>query len=242
MEYLKTWKEQKISRGELEDLWEQNIDYEVAEKLLLVLRDAEDISLKHKVSFLTNLISDYNPKNFGDLPESIRMEVDHRIHWPRAHQIRAEAFQIFLELVPEWNDEFEYQCRGIIDYLGWPAFGEADRKGYEGKIKKFVHSYLNTHKKEEMDEHGIAKALVNNRMFEELVNYDFVSHTAVNALWKYVFGQEIHGLYGSGIDIAGKLSKAWKKSQDSQTRHALSVIHYLLAKRGDLEKIFQVEK
>ncbi|MDP1629554.1 MAG: hypothetical protein Q8L57_02955, partial [bacterium] len=123
-----------------------------------------------------------------------------------------------------------------------------------GQIKKFVHSYLNSVKKEDMvEEYLIVDVLINNQMLEELVNYNFVSDGTIAKLWDFLFKKDSYddGSYydiflrydRGNLDFAPKRAKELLLSWDKvENRHALSTLWTLLAKRGDLQKIFGPEK
>ena len=106
-----------------------------------------------------------------------------------------------------------------------------------------------------MDENVIAEILINNGMFEELVNYNFVYDRTVRKLFEFVYKGCIY-VYDPGfafvqflesdrrdVSVFKKQLKEMLFSWDKiENRHALATLWTLLAKRGDLKKIFDAEQ
>lgn len=236
--YLKEWRERPISIGEFENLWEQNNKLEVAKALLGLLKDAKAVSKKEKVIFLNELIEDHN---LGE-----------------AAELKYLAVKFFLEIVPVWDNEFGEECKNILSFLS--HIWEDERKGWENKIKIFLHSVLNGKKKAETDYYMskiLGQALIRNRMLEELVNYyDILSPEAMREilpeLWEFVFDWRTYNRSNFNVLLCGKGEEverarkcvvealfSWDKVKN---RHALATLWTLLAKRGDLNKIFGTKK
>lgn len=234
---LKKWKDRPITIGEFEDLWEENRRFEGAGMLLYLLREAGSIPQEEKIRFLGNLIEEslFQSKN------GLLYEKD-----VRNQKLKAIATKIFLELLPTWNDQFERECKIVVSQLG--KISPEERRGWEHKIKTFLRSFLNTKRKKDYGNfflEDLNRALINNRMFNELVNYDFSDELLMNqdyGLKGFLFGDK--GYLSVDLSIALKNPQNLKKAiikafKEGKELHALSVFLHLLAKRGDLEKIFE---
>lgn len=236
MELLKQWKEKPITIEQFEDMWDQNNKVEAARSYISLLREVEGISLRDKVTFLARLV-DASEHVFGSFWTG--SEID-----SRNSELKAMAARTFLELVPTWNDEFQTECHRVFREL--KHLSSELRKGWENKIKTFVHSLLDTKQKEinVFWKYTVPEVLVNNRMFEEMINYDYTGEPAVGALAAFLFPDRFPGfqdwtrslsLNSVMKDLSSRLSQAL---QENREPHAVSTLLRLLAKRGDLEKIF----
>jgi hypothetical protein len=257
-EIKKQWKErEELSISELEDIWFANRNLEMARSIILAVKDFQKISLEEKLEFLRNVF--YEESNLWDAGAYGKLE----------KYIKGPLLETFLFLLPEWKQEFAEKTengRLIINLLSYKDI-YSHISVSAGQIKKFIHSYLNNVKKEEMEgsweESWIVDILINNRMFEELVNYNFVSDRAVEGLWDFLFSKEnkiwsgsyFRFLFSDATWLVEETAKqklriekkekikshllSWDKVEN---RHALSTLWTLLAKRGDLKKIFEDEK
>ncbi len=244
MSEKKQWKGRKeLSISELEDLWFANRNLEMARSIILAVKDFQKISLEEKLKFLCNVY--YENSIYDSFCRNEKLK----------YYIESPLLGSFLFLLPEWKQEFADKDSTKLIFV---ILSHEDIYSHisvsAGQIKKFVHSYLNSVKKEDMEEHLIVEVLINNRMFEEMINYNFVSDETVKILWDVVFKQNIEIDYGycycalfkayytDSIDSKKREKKikefllSWDKVKN---RHALATLWTLLAKRGDLEKIFR---
>ncbi len=100
------------------------------------------------------------------------------------------VLETFLELDSKWPDK-KYtvytSCRcKILTILSSSNFREYTI-GLEGKIKKFMRSYLNAVKKKDMDGHDILHVLMNFRMYNEMETYGFTKTHHLAYLWDHAF-------------------------------------------------------
>jgi len=245
----KEWKDRPASIAEFEMLWDVNKNLEIAKALILSLKDIEGLSFQEKLEFL--------------LPIS-----DSAFHKP--------ILEVILDLVPEctkYNKDYHVEIlKHIKDSM------TMDIKNCMGRIKKFVHSVLNTYGKENNEDtflYGrtptlICQVLIQCGMFEELINYNFTDISSIVKLWDHVFVKDAdsntlafqysiifewpENCYG-GLSHLGprdvstisrknkqKISELLCSWDKIENRHALATLWTLLAKRGDLEKIFGAEK
>lgn len=253
----KQWKEREFaSISELEDLWLDNRNLEIARSIILAVKDFQKISLEERLHFLDSLVFDVR----SDLLNEIGGEKTEKY-------IGGPLLETFLFLLPEWKQEFEKYGRTILQLCRCSYTDNSYYAIPTGKIKKFIHSYLNSVKKENIPEETTIHLMIKNGMFEELVNYNFISDTTLKVLWDFLFTKS--GNYAdeyeevvdagwwlndrkpnfSGIrellyDRKPNLSRMrellcfWDKVEN---RHALATLWTILAKRGDLEKIFSTE-
>ncbi len=229
-EVKRQWKErEEISISELEDMWFANRNLEMARSIIWAVKDFQKITQEEKLAFLNSIFREQS---------NLNRERESRY-------ISGPLLDVFLFLLPEWEWKIAEQYTRLIFIL----LSNTTHNFYvsAGRIKKFVHSYLNSLKKEDMiEEHLIVDALINNRMFEEMVNYSFISNSTVGRLWNFVFNaefteQSFFRLFPDFPEIThnkGRIRELLLSWDKVENRHALSVLWTLLAKRGDLEKIF----
>lgn len=237
-DWRKWTRRRDLTIGEFEDIWDSTNRYEVAEGLLSVLPAMEGISHGDKINFLTDLVllireinepaEDDRLRNVGADPDKLKKH------------ILLPAVRAFFEIVPSWDRNLDDCCRKMLVSLSYLTESKTLLERLGSKIKKFVHSCLNICRKEEIDEMVLAKVLINCGMFEELANYNFVSDATIDCLARQVLNRPItsHFKYFVG-EIKEPILAALKENREP---HALSVLLRLLAKRGDLEKIFKAEK
>ena len=229
------WKTRGISIGEFEDIWGANTRLELAESLITSLKSIETITKEDKVGFLVDNII-FRARNwFLEALEDER-SVEYRL---LMGPYKA-ALAAFFDLVPVWPDYeggINIHCGRVLRELnGLPSCATGN---LAGKIKIFIRSYLNTNKKEDIDRWAVGPVMVKNQMFEELLSYDFTSDEVVKELWSIVFpGNGNPILYYNGQGLREKLVQALRENREP---HAVSTLLRILAKRGDLEKIFRVE-
>lgn len=245
MTVKKTWRERtQISIGELEDLFLDNSKLPIARCYLSGLKDFE-MPLKEKVEFIKNVLKLRNEGSGFDFQKELTY-------------LEMPAVEAFLELVPEWNDNFVDCGRRIIWVLSSQRFVAGQSNGSQAKVKKFLRSYLNSVKKEEMDESFIIKALVINGMLEELINYNFTSIEAFKYLWDYLFCRALYpnttDKKESYFDLfmsfstnkkesrqrARELFLSWDRWDTSKDRHALAVLHAILTKGSELGELKEI--
>jgi len=240
----KQWKErEELSIGELEDIWFANRNFEMARSIILAVKDFQKITLEEKLEFLQSVL--YEQNNLSRESEF--------------QYICNPLLETFLFLLPEWKQESSDRNGRPYARLILVLLSKKDFYSYinisAGQVKKFVHSYLNNVRKEDMKEYPIIDVLINNRMFKELVNYNFVSDETIKTLWDFLFTKP--GNYADeylkiinldhflnvrrepNSDRMKELLCSWDKIEN---RHALSTLWTLLAKKGELQKIFGVEK
>jgi hypothetical protein len=240
----KQWREgTQISIGELRDLWDANNKLEVAKCLILGIKEI-NLPLEEKVEFLRNIFPIHLSKALRN--ENLKTYIIKPI------------LDTFLTLVPEWKEEFSNFGRTILFLLSHRD-SVSMAEGLSGRIKKFVHSYLNKVKKENMNEYVIADVLIYHGMFEELVNYNFISDNTTDKLFDFIFPPEkfasrYESKFGleqfrvwinniNNLEYRKEKLKSFLFSWDKvENRHALATLWTLLAKRGDLKKIFEDEK
>ncbi len=234
MKYLKEWKTHKISIGEFEDLWEANTRFEVAKAYISLLKEVESISQEDKAKFLAKIAS-------GCQMEGERL-IDYRD--PENEELGALAVKTFFEIVPAWDKGLEAECWQVLIKLGEVL--PEHRKGWEGKAKTFVHSFLNTEKKEDDSgwQYTVPSALIALEMFEELVNYNFTGQETLELLNKLIRPENpLPSMFYLGesrfLEALGQ-NILWALKENREP-HAVSALLRLLAKRGGLEKIFQTQ-
>jgi len=191
--------------------------------------------------------------------DCIRYILTHRF-FPYTKDVHENAAKVFFSIVPVWIKDHTpsnlLACtHDIFMQLSVANTGEhsIDTRNFFIKVRKFVQSYLNSWKEKEIDKELVAMVLINHKMFEELVNYNFVSDDVVLRLCGLVFfGQgyscnpcyalerSLRGLRSDGSVFKFKeqvkqMLLSWDKVEN---RHALATLHTLLAMRGDLQKIF----
>jgi hypothetical protein len=239
-ETQKHWKErEEISINELEDMWFANRNLEMAKHYILAVKDFQKISLEEKLWFLRNVL--HEKSNLWRNSDYEKLD----------KYIKGPLLETFLFLLPEWKQEFAERTE--TGKLILALLSHKDINFHisvsDGQIKKFVHSYLNSVKKEDMQEYLIVDVLISNRMFEELVNYNFVSLRSVNKLWNFIFSGWIscgdvsyycliQATLNGVEEYQGKVRELLFSWDKVENRHALATLWTLLAKRGDLEKIF----
>ncbi len=248
MSEKKQWKErEEFSISELEDIWFVNRNLEMARTIILAVKNFQKITLEEKLKFLTDVFHEDSDLQMIKSREKLMK------------YILSPLLETFLFLLPEWKQEQEQEFaerftekmkngRLILVLLSFESIYPYISVS-AGQIKKFVHSYLNSVKKENIDEEWTVEILINNRMFEELVNYNFISNEAIEKLWDFIFIDADHCYNCSSLfwTLSGKpadkrikrvreLLLSWDKVEN---RHALATLWTLLTKRGDLEKIFR---
>ena len=273
MSEKKQWKEREdLSISELEDIWFANRNLEMARSIILAVKDFQKIFLEEKLEFLSNIFHESS-----NLKEESNLEIT-KSQEKLEKYIYGPLLETFLFFLPEWKQELHDKEGWLYTYLILILLSNANNCLHAhisaGQIKKFVHSYLNSVKKEGMPKSLVLDILINNKMFEELINYNFLSDPTIVKLWKFVF----HGLifkednedlskryhidpidrceaFGQNIfdedhrknrvvarDEYLKLKDFLLFWDKVENRHALATLWTLLAKRGDLEKIFGAEK
>lgn len=176
----KVWKKEPLTFEQFGDMWEQNNKLEVARSLLTMLKDSKSIPDGQKLIFLAGISIPVSTPykglaSLGLLPE-YRFTSEDR-------ELGAIAVRFFLEIMPGWdNNAFKKECEAILSALGSLPVGE--QSGWESKIKAFIHSLLDTIKKENSFfwKYDVPQALVNNRMLEEMVNYDIIEDSGLKYL------------------------------------------------------------
>lgn len=225
----KAWKKEPLTFEQFKDLWEQNNKLELAKAYLVVLKESVSVPLEDKIRFLSQVISDCAANLRAYLVEA------------GSSEIRSLAAKTFLEIMPKCDHMVYLE---LMDCLG--ELTDEQKKGWEWKIKTFAHSYLDNsvNKKVIFDNPVVVKMLIHNRMFEEMVNYDFISDLVIGRLVIYLFPQcfspwcisEYH-LWDKD-DFESLSREIHKALRENREPHAVSVLLRLLAKRGDLDKIF----
>lgn len=231
---LKDWKNKPFDIEAFRDAWGSNFRVEVASGLLYALKNAEEISKKDKAFFLLEVLT----------PLSISRTLDGDIFF--------QALEYFFDILPEWDadsPEMLKACKAIIinvlikdtlkDALNKPENRDELKKKFSGKIRKFLNSFLNNNKKEDGLLWGyVARALLYNEMFEELVNYSFTSIEVLQGLATRLGiangprGREAPEIYGfNGENITAALAR-------SREPKVISAFLRLLAKRSSNGNIF----
>lgn len=247
MSGLKDWKEKPFDIEAFRDAWDSNFRIEVASGLLYALKNTEEISRKDKVLFLLEVLSRLATRG-GEFHNIKGVCKDSE------GELFSQALEYFFDLLPEWDANFSEMyttCRIIIvDVLGRGALNKFGNRAelkqkFSSKIRKFLNSVLGKNKKENglLKEDRllwdyVAKALVCNDTFEELVSYNFTGIEVLKMLASRLGiahgpgGREAPEIYGfNSADITSVLA-------ENREPKVVSTFLRLLAKRSSNGNIF----